>query len=126
MSVAGELAVNKRNTARFIAARPSVIALTPITRVRTASGGTKVSDLPPRSAQTLRLIEQASAYGNNPGLLQAQDGKQLKVTYQLLGEFDAVMGVGDHWSEGGIKFEIAELLPFNGYERRGQVIQYGQ
>lgn len=126
MSFAGELEVNKRNTVAFISARPMLVTLTPVQRVRTASGGTKVLDLPPRSPQTLRLIEQASAYGNSPGLLQAQDGKQLKVTYQLLGPFDAVMGVGDHWSEGGITFEIAELLPFNGYERRGQVIQYGQ
>jgi hypothetical protein len=25
----------------------------------------------------------------------------------------------------GIRYEVAEVLPYNGYERRGQVIQYG-
>lgn len=120
-----ELAVNRRNTARFIASRPYVVELTPVVKSRTSSGGTKLLDGSPRAAQRFKLIEQASAYGNNPGLLQAQDGKQLKVTYQLLGLWDCAMEVGDHWTVGGTRYEVAELLPRNGYEVRGQVIQYG-
>jgi hypothetical protein len=102
-----------------------VLALIPVRATRTSSGGTSYLDLPPRAEQTLRLIEQASAYGNSPGLLQSQDGKQRRVTYQLLGQWDAEIGVRDHWTMEGIRYEVAEVLPYNGYERRGQVIQYG-
>jgi hypothetical protein len=121
-----ELAVNRKNTKAFIDARPSTLALIPTTVVRTEAGGKRASDGPPRVAQVLRVIEQASAYGNSPGLLPTQDGQQRRVTYQLLGEFDAVMAVGDHWLDAdGIRYEVRELLPYNGYERRARVVQYG-
>ena len=125
MSLSSELAVNRRNTAAFIAARPLSLVLIPQIRTKTASGGFLYVPGTPRAEQTLRLIEQASAYGNSPGLLQASDGKQRRVQYQLLGAYDAVIGVYDYWEADGKRFEVAELLPFNGYERRGQVIQYG-
>jgi hypothetical protein len=120
-----ELVVNRRNTAAFIAKRPLVVDLIPQARTKTASGGFKFEDLPARPTQTLRLIEQASAYGNSPGLLQASDGKQRRVQFQLLGTFDATIGVYDYWLADGVRYEVAELLPYNGYERRGQVIRYG-
>jgi hypothetical protein len=126
MSLATELRVNRRNTLAFIAARPLVIALIPQARVRTASGGAKYEDLPARAEQTLRLIEQASAYGNSPGLLQAQDGKQRRVQYQLLGAWDATIAIRDYFVLDGLRYEVLELLPFNGYERRGQLVQYGE
>jgi hypothetical protein len=125
MSNASELAINKRNTVAFIAARPLVVRLIPQARVKTSSGGFRYEDSPARPEQTLRLIEQASAYGNSPGLLQSSDGKQRRVQFQLLGAYDATIGVYDYWIADGLRYEVAELLPFNGYERRGQVIQYG-
>lgn len=121
-----ELAINRINTKYFIDARPSVLSLIPTIRTKTGSGGFRLADGVPRAAQVLRVIEQASAYGNNPGLLNAQDGQQRKVTYQLLGEYNAAMEVGDHFLDSnGIRSEIAELLPYNGYERRGRLVTYG-
>jgi hypothetical protein len=125
MSNATELAVNRRNTLAFIASRPILLALIPQNRVKTSSGGFRYEDAPERAEQKLRLIEQASAYGNSPGLLQSSDGKQRRVQYQLLGAYDAEIGVYDYWISGGLRFEVVELLPFNNYERRGQVVQYG-
>jgi hypothetical protein len=126
MSLEAELAINRRNTLRFIAARPLVLELVPSVTNRTETGGVALSDAPTRDAQTLRLIEQASAYGNSPGLLPAQDGKQRRVRFQLLGAYDSTIAVGDHWIDtNGVRFEVVELLPFNGYERRGQVVRYG-
>lgn len=125
MSNEQELAVNRRNTLAFIAARPYPVILIPQIRTRTVSGGVLYVPDVPRAQQTLRLIEQASAYGNSPGLLQSSDGKQRRVQFQLLGSFDAEIDVYDYWIAAGLRYEVAELLPFNGYERRGQVIQYG-
>lgn len=124
---AAELRLNRRNTLAYIMAKPMTLALKPTLRVKTASGGIALPETPSRVAQTFRLIEQASAYGNAPGLLQAGDGKQRRITYQLLGEWDCELAVGDHWVDAnGIRYEVMELLPDNYYERRGRVVQYGE
>lgn len=121
-----ELALNRLNTKAFIDARPSTLALIPVINTTTETGGRRTVDAPPRVAQVMRLIEQVSAYGNSPGLLPSQDGQERRVTYQLLGEWDCLIEVGDHWLDAaGIRYEVRELLPFNGYERRGRVVQYG-
>ncbi len=121
-----EVLVNRRNTSVFIAARPTSIALIPLNRSKTASGGTAEFDAQPRSAQTFRLVEQTTNAGNAPGRLPAGDGHQMRVTWQILGEWDAVMAKGDHWTdEAGAGYRIEELLPYNGYERRGRVVAYG-
>lgn len=126
MSVASELAANRRVTHAYIIAKPMLVVLMTDVRTKTPAGGIKRGDGFARVAQVMRLIEQASAYGNQPGLLRAADGAQRRVTFQLLGEWDAEMEVGDHWSDSlGVRLEVAELLPYNGYERRGRVVSYG-
>lgn len=126
MSVESELRINRMQTRQFILARPSVIELIPMIKTRTETGGEAFADGPVRDPQRLRIIEQASAYGNSPGLLPAQDGQQRRVRYQLLGEWNATIQIDDHWTDpDGINFKVSELLPYNGYERRGQLIQYG-
>lgn len=126
MSVTGERNAQRRVTAAFIASAPLVLALRPANLTKTASGGTVRGPSEPREEQTFKLIDQSSAGGNNPGLLRASDGAQRRVTHQLLGAHDAVVEVGDWWlGDDGSRYEVAELLPFNGYERRGQVIRYG-
>lgn len=122
-----ELAVNRLQTTAFIAARPINLALIPVASTKTASGGTIKGDLPARAPQTFRLIEQTTTQGNSPGRLHAGDGHQLRVVWQLLGEWDAELAVGDHWVDAatGAGYQVDELLPFNGYERRGRVVEYG-
>jgi hypothetical protein len=122
-----EININRRNTHSFILARPSSIALIPVTATKTASGGTQRADAPPRETQTFRLIEQTTTSGNAPGRLPASDGHQTRVSWQLLGEWDAVMAIGDHWTDpkSGAGYKVEELLPYNGYERRARVVAYG-
>jgi len=122
-----EQTLNRRNTTAFIAARPSVLSLVPVSSLKTASGGTIKGDLPARPPQTLRLIEQTTTSGNAPGRLPTSDGHQLRVVYQLLGDWDAEMAVGDHWTDpaSGAGYQIEELMPYNGYERRARVVAYG-
>lgn len=120
-----ELRVNRRNTLAFIAANPSEIVLIPAVKVKTASGGTRIEDGTPRAPQTLRLIDQSGPASSNPGVQSALDGKQRLVIFQLLGPYDAVIEVGDHWFIGTTRYEVTDVLPFNGYEIRAQVVKYG-
>jgi hypothetical protein len=125
MSYASELDTNKKNTVAFIEANPIELSLTPSGWIETESGGRVRSDLPPRPAQVFRLVDQSTAFfGNSPGLVTTSDGQQRKATHQLLGAYDAVMAVDDWWVLDGVRYEITEVLTFNGYERRGRVTRF--
>lgn len=126
MSVATELRAQRRNTAAFIAANAIVLELLPRIRTKTGSGYTTTYG-DPRPAQFFRLIDLSSIVGNIPGRLRSSEGEQRKITHQLLGYWDCVMEVGDKWVDvvTGARYEIDELMPDNGYERRAKVIRYG-
>jgi hypothetical protein len=123
---ASELRYQMRNTAAFIAADVSTLVLIPRLTTKNASGYSTV-DGTPRRPQRFRLIDQSSSVvGNEPGRLRSSEGQQRKATHQLLGFDDCEWAVGDYWTdEIGGRYEIDELLPDNGYERRAKVIRYG-
>lgn len=123
---AGELSLHRANTEYFIGVNPISLVLIPRTRVNSGTG-TAYVDGAPRPAQTVRLIDQSSTSGPTPGEARAADGKQRKVQYQLLGRYDADFGIFDYWVDAqGIKWEIADLIPNNAYERRARVVRYGE
>jgi hypothetical protein len=126
MSRDSELAFHSRVTQLFIAANPSELVLTQAGMVKTASGGRVRSDGPTRPAQTFRLIDQSTSFGSTPGPVRTADGVSRRATHQLLGYRDAVFAVGDFWTgDDGRRYEIVEILPDNGYERRARVVAYG-
>lgn len=121
-----ELAAQRRITKAFIAAHPVQVVLIPRLPVKTATG-TRLVDQVARPPQTVRLIDQSAAGGTTPGVVTTLDGQQRKVEFQMLGAFDVDFGLYDYWVDSsGIRLEVAELLPDNGYERRAQVVRYGQ
>lgn len=125
MSIDAERRAQRRNTQAFIASRAFCIALIPSIKTKTASGYT-TSAGEPRREQFFALIDQSTTYGNVPGKLRSSEAGQRKIDHQLLGYWDADMEVGDHWDDGrGGRYEIDEMLPDNGYERRAKVIRYG-
>lgn len=119
-----ELEMQRRQTKAYIAANPVSINLIPRLRVTTGTG-TKLVDQTPRGVQVVRLIDQSATGGPTPGTVASADGKQRKVEFQMLGTFAATFEVLDYWMDGSTKYEVAELLPYNGYERRAQVVRYG-
>jgi hypothetical protein len=126
MSVQSELLAQRRVTDQFIAASPITLSLYPANWVSSPSAGRVRSVSAPRDAQVFRLIDQSSSVGNSPGPQRAGDGTQRASTHQLLGPPGAVMQVGDWWTgSDGKRYEIAELFPDNGYERRARVTCYG-
>jgi hypothetical protein len=123
---ANELAMHRANTQAFIAANPSTLSLIPRTRQKSGTGVAWIPG-PARPAQVMRLIDQSSTSGPTPGSVRAADGVQRRVTYQLLGTWDAAIGMYDTWTDAqGIVWEVQDLLPDNGYERRAEVIRYGE
>jgi hypothetical protein len=125
MSLIAELRALRKGTAGFIAVKSFSLVLTPVLRVKTATGY-DTQEQTPRLPQKMRLIDQAFILvGNNPGRLRSAMGEAQKATHMLLGEYDAQMAVGDFWVDSGARFEIDEIMPDNGYEQRAKVIRYG-
>lgn len=121
-----ELDYHRKNTAAFILVRPTVISLTPVLRVRSASGGFTEVDQPPRALQTFRIIELGAS--STPPILRLTDGSQREAAFELLGAWNSMMAVGDHWYDAvtGREWRIGDVVIDNGYERRGLVTERGR
>lgn len=125
MSLDTERRAQRGVTTRFIAANPSFIVLIPIVQTKTGDGYT-TADGEARDEQIFRLVDQSTELGNLPGRLRSSNGQERKATHQLVGYFDAVFAAGDHWFDETGRYEVDEILPDNGYERRAKVIRYGR
>jgi hypothetical protein len=120
-----ELRLQRKNTDAFIRANPSMIVLTPHTATKTGAG-TQMVPGQARAPQRMRVIDQTRTFGAQPGTQTGGDGTQARYDYQLLGYYDATVAKDDRWVDSnGIEWQIKDLLPDNGYERRAQVVRYG-
>lgn len=120
--VSQELAVNRDLTTWFIAASPIWLRVTPVKKQKTGAGGTALVNLPERVPQKMRLISMSAS--QKPKI--TDDGIEREIDLTLLGEWDCQLDVGDWWVDGeGLKYEIVEMVPFNGYEVRALVVKSG-
>lgn len=116
-----ELEIQRQTTLRFIDARPTLLALTPRASIKSGSG-VRDQNLTPRAAQVARLIEVAAGAGPIP----TPDGFQDRSTFELLLPWDGSVGNRDFWVDGsGVRWEVTDILPFNGYEVRAEVVRLG-
>lgn len=120
-----ELKLQRKNTEWFIAWNPYPVVLVPKVKVKSGTG-TKVTDGTPRVEQTMRLIPQSET---TPPITSTNGvnlaGTERVITHVLLGLFDAVMQVGDHWrDENNFYYEVL-FVARNGYETKGLIEQHG-
>lgn len=122
-----ELEYQKRNTLAFIAAHYEDLSLTPRSPQKSGTGTIWVNG-ETKPVQRVRLVDQSRALiGPQPGTVRGADGKQRRVEYQLVAMPEADLDLWDWWQDSsGIRWEIADILPDNGYERRAQVVRYGE
>jgi hypothetical protein len=106
------LDVAKANTSQFINLDPTVITLTP--RVETFVAGTrKRVDGVPRVAQVFKLIWVDFGAGFAPIIA---GGETRRFDFILVGNYDAIVEIGDHWVIGNQDNSIDYIYPPNGYE----------
>lgn len=121
VNLAAELSVQRELTEWFIAMDPSIITLTPRTKVRTASGAWEAADGPARTSQTFKMI----AAGANDGIVETVTGIQRKFDYIIVGRWDAVVEIGDWWQEGSQTYEVMGIMPYHGYEVKAGIVSHG-
>jgi hypothetical protein len=116
-----EVEVNKRLTHVFIGTLPTVVVLTPRSKVNKPAGGFALEAQEPRDPQTMRLIEPSTI----PLPTVTLDGVQRETQFELLGEWDAQISVYDTFDVDGKRWEVVHLAFFNGWEQRALVSRFG-
>jgi hypothetical protein len=107
-----ELSINRVNTANFINLDPTSIALK--TRVEQFVAGTrKRTDGPTRSPQLFKVIWGTVGAGFVPII---GGGETRRFDFILVGNWDAIVDIGDYWVVGKQQNEIGYIYPWNGYE----------
>lgn len=120
-----ELRVMRRNTTSFIAADDRPVTLKRTSPVPNGTGGTKPGVPTSLPTQTMRLLPQAESPSTERTL---PDGRVVKPTWVLLGEYTASMERGDTFviSESPlVTGEVVYVHEKRDYEVKGEVIMRG-
>jgi len=101
-----ELQINRRATLAFIAADPLHLQLTPITMIKTNTGGLREQVGAPKTEEVFRLLPQSDVQAS----IQTPDGIQLTPTLVLMGVFDSLMERWDTFTVNGTKYQIVSTI----------------
>jgi hypothetical protein len=118
------LEVQRRLTSAFIAALPTVITLTPRSKVKQPAGGWTLLEGTPRAPQTMTLVEQTGLDGQ-PLPRTTLDGVERVVSFEIVAEWDAAIARWDVFTHQGKDWEVIDLYFDNGYEKRALVSARG-
>lgn len=106
-----ELAIHRKATAAFIEADKTTLVLIPTNEVETY-GTKEYIDQPPRVAQDFKFIYPAPEGGR----VTTADGQRFRFDFILVGKHNAVVSIGDHWTESEQIYVVEWVAPYNGYE----------
>jgi hypothetical protein len=119
----------RRQTIWFIRDDPFDIVLVPRVKTSFPGGGYEMNDGPPRATQRVKLVYTGSARGvaGKEGIQITEDGAERRYDYVIIGPWNMVAEVGDHWVDArGQVCEITGMIPDNEYERRLTASIYGK
>jgi hypothetical protein len=113
--------IQRVNTTAFIDAHSVEVVLIPRTRGKSSTGTAMYVDGTARAPQICRLISMS--FNERPAI--TVDGVERIATYTLLLEWDAIVARNDYFVIGGVRYEVIEFVPYNGYEIRALVDAHG-
>lgn len=118
-----EVRANTKLTRALIQTNPVALSLIPYKRQEDDAGGWAYVKLPERQTQTVKLIESTLLGQTEPQ--STIDGIEREVTFQLMGMPDLEIALFDRFFLDTIEYEVTQLLPENGWERRALVVTRG-
>lgn len=98
-----------------------MISLIPTVETTTPGGHKSYVDGTPRAAQAFKL----SLLSADQRPLVTVSGVERRIDYHLIGAHDAVVEVGDHWTdERGTKYEVMAFTDGHDYETKALVYRH--
>jgi hypothetical protein len=119
LSSALEKSIHRKNTRRFIASDPTTIVLT-IPGKSVVDGTIKAGSATYRDSQQFKLI-----WNGESGIIREVPDGVRRLDFTLLGDYDAVVEIGDEFLIGTNKYVITYLYPYNDYEVKAGGISHG-
>lgn len=105
----------------FIRDDPTTISLIPVVETTTPGGHKSYVDGTPRAAQTFKL----SLLSADQRPVVTVSGIERRADYHLIGAHDAVVEVGDHWTDDrGTKYEVIAFTDGHDYEMKALVYRH--
>lgn len=117
-----EIRVQRDLTREFIRADEDAVNLYRRAKVPNGSGGYRLADPIPLTAQPMRLIPLQSGATERHTL----DGKLVEPGYALLGVWDADMQRGDEFTVNGRRYQVVFINENRSYETKGEVTYLGE
>lgn len=117
-----ELRVERMLTDAFISADSLQVVLNRTTEVSDGAGGVLLSDTAPLAAQKMRLLP----LGDGAVERLTADGRVVRPSYMLLGNYDANMQRGDTFTLSTGRYQVVFVNENRQYEVKGEVAYVGQ
>ncbi|AZS12562.1 hypothetical protein HWB99_gp026 [Mycobacterium phage DrLupo] len=119
---AAELALHRKGTRDFINRDKTTLVLYPSNEVWVA-GTKEFADVPPRPPQDFKVIYPGADSG---GKTATDEGTETaRYDFILVGNWDATVAIGDHWSEGEQTYVVEWVQPYNEYEVKAGGVSHG-
>lgn len=116
-----QLRAQRQQTKALIDDDPSTVVLVPRVETMTTGGHKSYVDGTPRVAQTFKLSELA--FDQRP--TTTVNGVERAIDYHLIGQHNAVIEVGDHWTAAdGTRYEVIGFTEGWDYMVKAQVIRH--
>lgn len=113
--------VQRALTTRFINSDPITLVLIPRVASTTPGGAKSYVDGTPRNPQVFKL----SLLGHDQRPITTVSGQERRIEYHLIGQHDAAIAVGDHWTtDDGIRFEVMGFTDGFGYMTKALVYRH--
>lgn len=118
-----EQVVNRRLTKRFIDTSPRNIRLIPYYRLEDDMGGWRYVKGDIRPTQTFRFIESGNRGTNAATNATGTDGILREIEFEMVGEHCVDVTLYDRFTYEGVEYEVVQIWPDNGWEKRASVVR---
>lgn len=121
-----EQRVNRRLTKLFIKIDPREIRLTPYQRLDDDLGGWRYVAGDTRPTQRFKFIESGQPGTNAARNATGSDGILREIEFEIVGFWDADITLYDRFTMEGDEFEVVQIWPDNGWEKRASVVRHAE
>lgn len=114
---------NQRLTRAYIKQKQTLVFFTPYSKVENDTGGWKYQKGMIKIQEAIRIVEITNQSGGPLGVVETLDGLERQIQFQILAEYKSQMALHDRFIVDGVEYEVVQMWPDNGWEKRASVVR---